>query len=170
MVGRRRGARRPGRLLWAGTFSTGPQTLSINTQTSALLIDGHGSAAGDEESEGGTVRRIIGRIDYRAANADQEPLFRAGIITMNADAQEAGSFPDPWVDAADFMWENQAPVAQFGSTIANFRIGWDTWNVDVRAMRRMREFDRSLVCVFENMSVTGSVRFYFVFRTLIWTP
>lgn len=143
----------------------------MSTQTAVLLIDGRGTAAGDEESEGGTVRRIIGRIDYRAAGVNENPIFRAGIITMNAEAEIAGAFPDPWADASDFMWLNQAPVNLRGSQAAvEFESSWQVWPVDVRAMRRMKEFDRSLVCVFENLAVTGSVQFTFAFRTLIWTP
>ena len=165
MPGRRR--KRVGRYLWTSTQSTALQTLAVNTQTSAQLLNASGGATGDQESHGATLRRIVGEIQFQAAANSEAPLFKAAIYTINEDALDAGAIPDLFSDAADFMWTRQAVCNVRASGQFNPH---QIWTVDVRVGRRLPQSERDVVCTFESGSPAGNIQLYFFFRTLIWVP
>ena len=170
---RRSGSRsgpRVGRFQWAATFSTSESTLASGAQVKGVLLDPSGAAAGDEESHGSTVYRILGDIYFRTAAVGLAPLFEAGIIDINEDASAASVFPEPWDDPARWVWLKQAPCTE---TVTTFDLRpWDHWPVDVRRKIKLPQAQRELIIVFANRGTgdSASVEFYFSLHTLIWVP
>ena len=170
---RRSGSRsgpRVGRFQWAATFSTSESTLATGAQLKGVLLDPSGSAAGDEESHGATVYRILGDVYFRSASVNLAPLFEAGIIDINEDASAASVFPEPWDDPARWVWLKQTPCTE-RTTGAVFR-EWGHWPVDVRRKIKLLQAQRELVMIFANRGSgdVGSIEFYFSLHTLIWVP
>ena len=171
---RRSGSRsgpRVGRFQWAATFSTSESSLANGAQVKGVLLDPSGAAAGDEESHGATVYRILGDIYFRPASASVAPLFEAGIIDINEDASAASVFPEPWDDPARWVWLKGAPCTERTSS-TNILKTWDHWLVDVRRKIKLLQAQRELVVIFANRGTGDSdaIQFYFYLHTLIWVP
>ena len=137
---------------------------------SGVLLDPSGAAAGDEESHGATVYRILGDVYFRSAAITLAPLFEAGIIDINEDAAAANVFPEPWDDPARWVWLKQAPCTEWRESVATRT--WDHWAVDVRRKIKLLQAQRELVMVFANRGTgdSGVIDFYFSLHTLIWVP
>ena len=171
---RRSGSRsgpRVGRFQWAATFSTSESSLASGAQVKAVLLDPSGTAAGDEESHGSTVYRILGDIYFRAVTAARAPLFEAGIIDINEDASAASVFPEPWDDPARWVWLKQTPCSELPST-NNSPTLWDHWPIDVKRKIKLPQSQRELIIVFANRAGAdvSAILFYFSLHTLIWVP
>ena len=136
-----------------------------------VLLDPSGAAAGDEESHGATVYRILGDIYFRAVSTARAPLFEAGIIDINEDASAASVFPEPWDDPARWVWLKQTPTIEKPTGAAEF-VPWDHWPVDVRRKIKLEQAQRELIIVFANRGTgdVSSINFYFSLHTLIWVP
>ena len=172
--GRRSGSRvgpRVGRFQWAATFSTSESSLASGAQVSADLLNPSGAAAGDEESHGSTVYRILGDIYFRSLTNLRAPLFEAGIIDINEDASAASVFPEPWDDPARWVWLKQAPTTEVTSNVDLVK-PWDHWAVDVRRKIKLLQAQRELIIIFANRSTgdVSTIEFYFSLHTLIWVP
>ena len=170
---RRSGSRsgpRVGRFQWAATFSTSESNLANGAQVKGVLLDPSGAAAGDEESHGATVYRILGDVYFRAATIGLSPLFEAGIIDLNEDASAASVFPEPWDDPARWVWLKQTPCTERLSDVGTRP--WDHWGVDVRRKIKLLQAQRELVIIFANRGTGDSdmIDFYFSLHTLIWVP
>ena len=171
--GRRSGSRsgpRVGRFQWAATFSTSESSLANGAQVKGVLLDPSGTSAGDEESHGSTVHRILGDVYFRANTVNRAPLFEAGIIDINEDASAASVFPEPWDDPARWVWLKASPCTEI-STLADIR-PWDHWAVDVKRKIRLEQSQRELIMIFANRGTSdpSTIEFYFSLHTLIWVP
>ena len=162
----RRGRQRSGRLLWLGVASSALGTLAFGTQCGIAVVDSQD--VNDLVSHGGTVKRCLGYIEVQPDTVNETgAILRCSIITMNADAFAAAAFPDPQTDAADFLWEGQLTTE--GRADANVR-PFRRLEIDVRAQRRMREFNRSLVLILHNVSASFGVTFTFSLKVLVHVP
>ena len=162
----KRGRQRTGRLLWLGVASSVPGNLAFGTQCGVAVVDSQD--VNDLVSHGGTIKRCLGYFEIRPDAIDETgQIMRVSIITMNADAFTAGAFPDPQTDAADFMWEGQLSATPAADVDKR---DWRRMDIDIKAQRRLREFNRSLVFILHNIHTGFGLEFTFSLKVLVHVP
>ena len=150
-------------LVWRGIASTNITALAIGAQTVVEVLD-----QTIDDIAHGTIMRILGNLTMRAAAANLQIFFRAGLIVVTDDALVAGAVPEPWADPAPWMWED---TGLFETDSANDGSQYHRLVIDVRVKRRMPQAEHSLVMVLENLAASGTgLDFHLNLKALVRVP
>ena len=149
----RGGARRTGSLVWRGIASTGLVTLGIGTQLILEILD-----SAIDNIANATIMRILGHVDLRASATNSNLFWRLGVILVSDDAIAVSAVPDPFEDAAAWMYENSG---LFSASNINEPQQMTQLPIDIRVKRRMPQEDLSLAMILENMSGSSTSFTYF---------
>ncbi len=166
--GARRGVRgkRAGRMIWAGVIFSDFATVAAGAQSVTPILDP------DISSQiilaGGTIRRMVGDLMVRPGTTNSTVIARFGILTLNDDAADALVVPEPWSDAADWMYESAGIVSVTSTSAAD---QWIRVHIDTSVMRKLPQQQRSLIGVMDNpVASETSLEYFLSIKVLVWLP
>ena len=144
------------KFLWA-PFGSAFQTLAASAAVSVDLLSLIRSAVPSINNF--TIVRIRGQEAVRTTAAfTTGKVYETGIIVVTQPAFDAGATPDPENDDASWMYRNTpvwTPNLMQETSAGVFSSGFQIYQIDVKAKRRVDQADNTLVYAIKNRQATA---------------
>ena len=165
-----------GRLTWANRFIAYPQSLAA---TGRQFFDLLASAESFQKFDS-TIVHVIGALSFTyiqvAAGSSSEDCIVGAYLYVADDNLQLTNFPDLTAEATQpsYLWTHYhaARILRTTETAGDQADNSLNWYapLDVKAMRKFRENNKTLWLVIDNISTTHSLLFGGLIRTLVRIP